>query len=223
MNLKIESNAFTKLEEMTGIKEVDIKIEDYIFENNVLKGNVKIKGDYYNKVTEQNIIPFENTIPFEVVFTKENIEIEDIEIDNFEYYEVVGRGIEASFNINITYDIKETRIADEEIEENEKIKEDVTQAIDELLSEKLEVVEDNFLEVAEIVEPILEEKPTKEVIKKRDASSTLKIIYHKEDVNVKELCKKHNLSYEEVLKENQKYNFNNSHRIIIKETNGCNK
>ncbi len=222
MNLKIESNAFTQLQEMTGIAEANIGIYDYIFENNTLKGNVKINGEYYNKNNEQNKISFENIIPFEVVFTKENVEIEKIEINSFEYYEVAGRGIEASFNINIDYDIKETRIVNKEMEENEKFKEEVTLAIDELLSEKLEVVEDNFLETAEIIAPISEEKQIEEVIKKRDVSSTLKIIYHKENENIKELCKKHNLSYEEVLIENQKYNFNNSHRIIVKKTNGCN-
>ena len=47
MNITVNSNAFVKLDKMVGLSEVDIKISDYLLQNNTLKGNVKIFGEIW--------------------------------------------------------------------------------------------------------------------------------------------------------------------------------
>lgn len=221
MNLKIESNAFTKLDEMVGTNNVEILLGEYTFENLSLKGNVIIKGDYYDKNIE-GTKEFKNEIPYEIVFTKEEPIINKIEISNFEFYEVVGRGIESSFNIIVDYNFNDVINNREVIEKSEDteiedIKDSITEQVDQLLAETMEVIDDNFLEE----NIVLEERKTEKIAKK-DPSTVIKVIYYKEGDMVKELCKKHNLSYEKVLLDNSKYESLDSHRIIVRETNGYN-
>lgn len=233
MNIQINSNAFTKLEQMVGISTVNIEILEYSLTEKVLTGQVKISGEYYsnNKEFEENngLNTFENKIPFEIVFTNGTPLIKNVNINNFEYYEIAGRGIEATFDIDVYYDLMDesirsegdteslmdeknnSSISDEIINstdydivtEEEVIKEKITDQIDNILTSKLEVKSDNFLEVT----------PKKREEKK----SIIKVIYYNENEQVKELCQNHNFLYEDVLKENQKYNFLDNHRIIISE------
>ncbi len=156
MNLKIESNAFIKLDEMVGTNNVEIFLGEYVFEDLVLKGNVIIKGNYYDNNAEETI-EFKNEIPYEIVFTKEEPIINKIEITDFEFYEVVGRGIESSFNIVVDYDFIDISNNREVIEKNEdneieNIKDSITEQVDQLLTETMEVIDDNFLEENIILE-----------------------------------------------------------------------
>lgn len=240
MNIQINSNAFTKLEQMVGISTVNIEILEYSLADKTLTGQVKIIGEYYsgNKDFEENngLCNFENIIPFEIVFTNGKPLINSVNINDFEYYEIAGRGIEATFNIDVSYDLTDENARSEELiesvteekikieeekeltilndivndetnfnilTEEEEIKENITNQIDSILAIKLEVKNDNFLE----------ETPKKRSEKK----SWIKVIYYNENEQVKELCKNHDFSYEDVLKENQKYNFSDNHRIIISE------
>ncbi len=233
MNIQINSNAFTKLEQMVGISTVNIEILEYNLTDKVLTGQVKISGEYYSnsKDFEENngLNNFENQIPFEIVFTNGIPLIRNVNINNFEYYEIAGRGIEATFDIDVYYDLmdektrteefaeqlleekKDLTISDEivnsidcnSVTEEEVIKESITDQIDDILTSKLKVKNDNFLE----------EAPKKRVEKK----SVIKVIYYNKNEQVKELCQNHNFLYEDVLKENQKYNFLDNHRIIISE------
>ena len=209
MNLKVESNAYVKLENMEKVSNVDVLIGEYTFNDYILKGEIVLKGNYYTSnifLDENNeSVSFENTIPFEVVFTKEEPILKDIQITNFEYYEIVGRGIETNFIINIEYDKKD------------ELREEIASKIDEILEEKIGNVEDNFFETQK--ESITEKERNNNKIKS-ESFSKMKIIYYNDSENIKDLCQKYNLSYTEVLEENQKYDFNNSRRIIISEKNG---
>ena len=228
MNLKVDSNAFTKLNGMTGISYVNIENLNNELKEKSLKGNIKISGKYLGDKIEDdnNLNSFENIIPYEIFFTQDNIKINSIEIKNFEYYEVAGRGIEASFIIDIEYDLVDTR----ENQEIEKLKEEITIKIDEILNEKLEIVEDNFLEeeiidrrnTIENVTSISNKNDNNEKLLKNTINNPkyqIKVIYYKNEDIVKDLCKKHNLKYDYVLKENQKYAYNENKRIIISEQN----
>lgn len=226
MNLKVDSNAFTTLTGMVGISSVNIENYNNELKDKCLMGNIRIFGNYYgNKIEDdQNLQSFENIIPYEIVFTQDNIQVNNLEIENFEYYEVAGRGIESSFIISVDYDFYDVR----EKENLDALKEEITSEIDEVLQEKLEVVEDNFLEVTldqdrndqqEIITNDIEILP-KSKINKEETKYQIKVIYYKDDEVVKDLCQKHNLEYDYVLKENQKYAFNENHRIIISEQNG---
>lgn len=233
MNIQINSNAFTKLEQMVGISTVNIEVLEYNLTDKVLTGQVKISGEYYsnNKDFEENngLNNFENQIPFEIIFTNGTPSIRNVNINNFEYYEIAGRGIEATFDIDVYYDLIDEKTRTEEFTEQlleekndltisdeivnsidcdivpkeEVIKESITDQIDDILTSKLKVKNDNFLE----------ETPKKRVEKK----SVIKVIYYNKNEQVKELCQNHNFLYENVLKENQKYDFLDNHRIIISE------
>ena len=210
MNLKIESNAYTKLDKMIGISNVNVLLGEQKFENLILYGDVIIKGEYYKNDNEV-LTPFENKIPFEIVFTKENTTITNISICDFEYYEVAGRGIEASFNIFVDYELNDERSTINLIEEKEleEYKNEVTNKIDELLEEKIGLIDDNFLEVKKDELIITENERKEEKVKmnpKKDPSSVIKVIYYKNGEIVKDLCQKHNLSYDQVLKEMKNMN-----------------
>lgn len=210
MNVTINSNAFTKMDRMIGLSVVEIKILDYYLQNRILSGNVKIYGEYYTEDSEfetnNGLKEFENIIPFEVVFSKEDPIIDEIYIKNFEYYEVAGRGIESVFDLCVEYTvvIEDTNYIEIEAEE---IKEQVTRQIDTILEEKLEVRNDNFLD---------EER----VIKEPDKMGIIKIVYYDQNKEVKDICKKYNVSYYDILEDNKKYNFNDNHRIVINGYNG---
>lgn len=210
MNVTINSNAFTKMDKMVGISVVEIKILDYYLQNRILKGNVKIYGEYYTEdvefETSNGLKEFENIVPFEIVYYKEDPIIDNISIKNFEYYEVAGRGVESVFDLCVEYTVETEQVSQNEIEA-EEIKEQVSRQIDTILEEKLEVRNDNFLEEAR-------EK------KQQDKMSVIKIVYYDQSKEVKEICKKYDVSYYDILEDNKKYNFNDNHRIIINEYNG---
>ncbi len=210
MNVTINSNAFTKMDKMVGLSVVEIKILDYYLQDRVLKGNVKVYGEYYTEEAEyetnNGLKEFENVVPFEIVFSKEDPIIDNISIKNFEYYEVAGRGVESVFDLCVDYNVVLEEDNRKEIE-NEEIKEQVTRQIDIILEEKLEVKEDNFLE---------EERNEK----KQDKVSVIKVVYYDRNKEIKDICKKYNVSYYDILEDNKKYNFNDNYRIVINEYNG---
>ena len=210
MNVTINSNAFTKMDKMVGISVVEIKILDYYLQNRILKGNVKIYGEYYTEdvefETSNGLKEFENIVPFEIVYYKEDPIIDNISIKNFEYYEVAGRGVESVFDLCVEYTVETEHVSQNEIEA-EEIKEQVSRQIDTILEEKLEVRNDNFLEEARGE-------------KQHDKMSIIKIVYYDQSKEVKEICKKYDVSYYDILEDNKKYNFNDNHRIIINEYNG---
>ena len=224
MNVTINSNAFTKMDKMVGISVVEIKILDYYLQNRILKGNVKIYGEYYTEdvefETSNGLKEFENIVPFEIVYYKEDPIIDNISIKNFEYYEVAGRGVESVFDLCVEYTVETEQVSQNEIEaeeikeqvsqneiEAEEIKEQVSRQIDTILEEKLEVRNDNFLEEARGE-------------KQHDKMSIIKIVYYDQSKEVKEICKKYDVSYYDILEDNKKYNFNDNHRIVINGYNG---
>ena len=185
MNVTINSNAFTKMDKMVGISVVEIKILDYYLQNRILKGNVKIYGEYYTEdvefETSNGLKEFENIVPFEIVYYKEDPIIDNISIKNFEYYEVAGRGVESVFDLCVEYTVETEHVSQNEIEA-EEIKEQVSRQIDTILEEKLEVRNDNFLEEARGE-------------KQHDKMSIIKIVYYDQSKEVKEICKKYDVSY----------------------------
>ncbi len=206
MNIQIDGNAFTKIDKMTGISNVEIELLDYKFENNVLKGDVRIYGEYYSSddsYEESNgLNNFENIIPYEMCFTKNKVNIDKIDLNNFEYYEVAGRGIEASFIIDVSYD----DVNYDNFLEEEKMK--ITEQVDKMLESKLSFKEENVLEEVK--------RNT------NDVKSTLKVVYYQENDDVANLCKKYKCDYHKILNDNQKYTSLGNHRIIISELNGHN-
>ncbi|MBQ8292719.1 MAG: hypothetical protein IJ501_01175 [Bacilli bacterium] len=218
MNIQVNSNAFTKLDKMVGISLVDVELLNYDLVDSILKGEIKIYGEYYStdeKYQDNNgLNNFENIIPFEVVFTKNNVELKSIEVKDFEYYEVAGRGVEATFNIEIEYD---EMVDDLIIDDKESLKEEITNQMDQMLSEKLEIKTDNFLE-EKIVLPV--ERTTKKQVD--EPKKVYKVIYYHENEDVKLLCNKYHCDYNQILQENQKYSSLGNHRLIISGINECN-
>ena len=63
--------------------------------------------------------------------------------------------------------------------------------------------EDNFLEEINNTQIVEENKRTFSNSKKQDNKGTIKVIYYNKNQEVKDVCKKHNLSYYNVIEENK--------------------
>ncbi len=93
----------------------------------------------------------------------------------------------------------------EEPVEVESAKEEITKLIDKKLTSTLLSKEDNLPQEESIFEGIEERK------------STLRICYFKTDAELEKVCKDNNVSINQVFKENQNLNINETRRVIINE------
>ena len=112
-------------------------INDYDEENNVVKGNVLLTVDYNY---ENELCKKEELIPFEINLLNGKT-IEEIVIINFRYYEIVGDGLQCSFQIYLTVKDCENNnenliINEENLEENNNLEEkEIENKYDSLLDE----------------------------------------------------------------------------------------
>lgn len=107
--------------------EKRIGLKDYLFIDNIstsingfnqkdedVLGDILVQVSYQDKDTNQK--EYEELIPFEVTLLNDK-EIDEININNFNYYDVVGIGIQCSFQLNIL-------LKDKEIIEDNKLEKD---------------------------------------------------------------------------------------------------
>lgn len=210
MELKMNYNSFIKLKDFLKLINISAEINDYNIENEVIEGTLSIKGKYLKRdnLTDEY---FDQNIPFNIAMNDANFEIEDIYCINLEYICIESRGVDVSFDIFVDYenlDIKndeDLKNQNDEILDIESLKSIETQRIDSLLENTLVYKEDNL--------------PTEEIIIRglKDESSKLKVCYYKDDKELENICKNNSLSFDELCKNNQKFNFNNLKRVIINE------
>lgn len=89
------------------LNNINAVVNDYIYNDNLINGNIKIIIDY-NHENELNTL--EELIPFEVSLLNENLkdcDVEGVEVINFNYYEIVNQGLQCSFQIKISLKEKE--------------------------------------------------------------------------------------------------------------------
>lgn len=210
MELKMNYNSFIKLKDFLKLINISAEINDYNIENEVIEGTLSIKGKYLKRdnLTDEY---FDQNIPFNIAMNDANFEIEDIYCINLEYICIESRGVDVSFDIFVDYESLDIRNDEDlknqndEILDIESLKSIETQRIDSLLENTLVYKEDNL--------------PTEEIIIRglKDESSKLKVCYYKDDKELENICKNNSLSFDELCKNNQKFNFNNLKRVIINE------
>ncbi|MDD4243722.1 MAG: hypothetical protein PHG08_05360 [Bacilli bacterium] len=149
MELKINCNAFVKLHNLLGVTSIESTVSDYQYHGDTLEGKLLIKGTYLDS---EGLIDkqweFKEEVPFMVIFKDDQNEIEDVGCDNFNYYEVAGRGIETSFDVIVNYHEK-TRETNDIIE--------VPSETDDLKADYEELTVNENTENLETEERLLEE------------------------------------------------------------------
>ena len=119
MEIKINSNAQINLSNIVEVEFVETKVSSYKLKEQTLSGDVLIYGKYKKKdPKKQNseyTVEFEDIVPFTVVFNRNNINIDEVEIENFKY-EMIEEGIKCSFIIEIEYNDEEKEDEFEEVE-----------------------------------------------------------------------------------------------------------
>lgn len=245
MEIRMNFNDFIKIKSILKIIDLSGEVIDYQIDKNEIKGLMGINGKYAKESLEETYT-FNEEIPFNFIF-KDNVKsVDDVDCVNLEYEVVDSRGIELSFDIRLDYELEglveersETQVepgvseeskeviaetpeevsspevvtslgerVDDEIEapqEVETAKEEITKLIDKKLATTLSSKEDNLPQEESVFGGIEERK------------STLRVCYFKTDAELEKVCKDNNVSINQVFKENQDLNINETRRVIINE------
>lgn len=245
MEIRMNFNDFIKIKSILKIIDLSGEVIDYQIDKNEIKGIMGINGKYAKESLEETYT-FNEEIPFNFIF-KDNVKsVDDVDCVNLEYEVVDSRGIELSFDIRLDYELEglveersETQVepgvseeskeviaetpeevtppevvtslgerVEDEIEapqEVETAKEEITKLIDKKLATTLSSKEDNLPQEESVFGGIEERK------------STLRVCYFKTDAELEKVCKDNNVSINQVFKENQNLNINETRRVIINE------
>jgi len=103
MNLRICCEANVELEDYHKVDSVNYNVKNYNLTNESLNGFVSVNGMYLNQNNE--VCNYCKDVPFTVMFNNKNYNIESINLDNFDYYEIVNNGIVCSFDLLIDYNM----------------------------------------------------------------------------------------------------------------------
>ncbi|MDD7315634.1 MAG: hypothetical protein PUH11_07915 [Bacilli bacterium] len=245
MEIRMNFNDFIKIKSILKIIDLSGEVIDYQIDKNEIKGIMGINGKYAKESLDETY-NFNEEIPFNFIF-KDNVKsVDDVDCVNLEYEVVDSRGIELSFDIRLDYELEglveersETQVepsvseeskeviaetpeevtppevvtslgerVEDEIEapqEVETAKEEITKLIDKKLATTLSSKEDNLPQEESVFGGIEERK------------STLRVCYFKTDAELEKVCKDNNVSINQVFKENQNLNINETRRVIINE------
>lgn len=245
MEIRMNFNDFIKIKSILKIIDLSGEVIDYQIDKNEIKGIMGINGKYAKESLDETY-NFNEEIPFNFIF-KDNVKsVDDVDCVNLEYEVIDSRGIELSFDIRLDYELEglveersETQVepgvseeskeviaetpeevtppevvtslgerVEDEIEtphEVETAKEEITKLIDKKLATTLSSKEDNLPQEESVFGGIEERK------------STLRVCYFKTDAELEKVCKDNNVSINQVFKENQNLNINETRRVIINE------
>lgn len=245
MEIRMNFNDFIKIKSILKIIDLSGEVIDYQIDKNEIKGIMGINGKYAKESLDETY-NFNEEIPFNFIF-KDNVKsVDDVDCVNLEYEVIDSRGIELSFDIRLDYELEglveerqeeqEESVVREVVEENvietpeevsspevvtslgervddeieapqevETAKEEITKLIDKKLATTLSSKEDNLPQEESVFGGIEERK------------STLRVCYFKTDAELEKVCKDNNVSINQVFKENQNLNINETRRVIINE------
>lgn len=144
MEIKINSNALVSLSKLVKLEEVKSKILSYKLKDQTLSGDAVIYGKYYKKDNKKGIseilVEFEEIVPFTVVFNRDSVAIESVEVEEFKY-ELIEEGIKCSFIIEIEYDDEFQEVPIEPSYELEEKEEDIYEVLKEMNDEISEITD----------------------------------------------------------------------------------
>lgn len=146
MKIEVLNNNFIELEDLIKVLNVKCELNSYNYENGILKGFLQFEGEYINSSSSfDEPFNFFKQVSFEIMFVENIGPIENVSIEDFEYFEVERRGIETETKLSITY-VEERKVSKEddiiienfdENNEYDSIKENVESEIDNILTDAL--------------------------------------------------------------------------------------
>ncbi len=144
MEIKINSNALVSLSKLVKLEEVKSKVLSYKLKEQTLTGDAVIYGKYYKKDNKKGnneiLVEFEEIVPFTIVFNRESVVIESVEVEDFKY-ELIEEGIKCSFIIEIEYDNEFQEIPIEPSYELKEKEEDIYEVLKEMNDEISEITD----------------------------------------------------------------------------------
>lgn len=197
-----------KIKDIAYLNELGAEIVEYCPKENSLLGKLYLTGAYHSSKTDEVKLIAED-INFTITLDNSDFYINDIECINFEYQVLEGVGLEFKYEIELDVDIEEEfderEVIQTEDQANlEEIKEEISNAVDQKLSSKLNLIEDNYPQ-EQIILRSIDNKVNK-----------IKIVYYDDEKDLNNIAKVNNISIETLLKENKSNNFNQHKRVIIR-------
>lgn len=196
-----------KIKDIAYLNELGAEIVEYCPKENSLLGKLYLTGAYHSSKTDEVKLIAED-INFTITLDNSDFYINDIECINFEYQVLEGVGLEFKYEIELDVDAEEfdeREVIQTEDQANlEEIKEEISNAVDQKLSSKLNLIEDNYPQ-EQIILRSIDNKVNK-----------IKIVYYDDEKDLNNIAKVNNISIETLLKENKSNNFNQHKRVIIR-------
>lgn len=132
MQIEVKNNNFIKLDNLIKVHELKSKINEYNFDNNRLSGLFEVEGTFLKKDIG-DLQTFNYSVPFDIIFTEDIKNIESVELIDFEFFEIEGRGIEFEGTLIIRYN-------------NSNPYQIIKEEVDDKLQEHLDVFENDIVE-----------------------------------------------------------------------------
>ena len=235
MEIKINSNAEVSLSKLVSLENIESKILSYKLKDQTLTGDVAIYGKYLKKDNKKPanevIVEFEEIVPFTIVFNRENIKIDDVEIEDFKY-ELLEEGLKCSFVIEIEYNdefqevpIEPSYELEDEEDKYEVLKElndeisEITNKLDEKLDEffedREELIEEDEVIEKEVNHKFINKKEGYSKKFKHEGKTVISIYYTNAPGDIEKISKKENVGIDVLYKSNENSGFDN--RIIVKK------
>lgn len=196
-----------KIKDLAYLNDLGCEVIEYYPNKQYLNGRVYVTGAYHSsKNNEVKLISEDLEFMFDL--GNEDFYIEDIECISFDYSVLETEGINLTYEIKLEVSIEEDIDLREEetlnFEETlETIKEEIENVVDEKLSDKLDVIDDNIPQNEEIFRSLENE------------NKIIKIIYFNEEKELSKIAEENNISIDYLFKCNKNSNFNENKRVII--------
>ncbi|MBP3504567.1 MAG: hypothetical protein J6K18_05520 [Bacilli bacterium] len=196
-----------KIKDLAYLNDLGCEVIEYYPNKQYLNGRVYVTGAYHSsKNNEVKLISEDLEFMFDL--EKEDFYIDDIECISFDYNVLETEGIEFSYEIKLDVNIIEEFDLREDDSLNfeetlETIKEEIGNIVEEKLSDKLDVVDDNLPQNEEMFRSL------------NDDNKTIKIIYFNDEKELSKIAEQNNVSIDYLFKCNKNYNFNENKRVII--------
>lgn len=207
MEFKIECENYVMLYALNNVLDCDSTIDNYELENDTLKGNVLIAGNYLKK-DEEFPVEFKDSFPFTIVFSTKDIIINEVKVDNFSYV-FSGEGINCTFNVVVNYDETNNIEKKQPLEENNIIvtNKDEYDEVTKEFEEKLDLA----LNRSETVEEV---SNVPFYLKLNQRQAKIKVFYYNDDKELDKISKNSGESLHELLENSE--TLGDYRRIIIK-------
>lgn len=244
MEIRLKCNDSLELNNFNNLKTILLDVLSYNLIGNTLKGDVMIDGEYFIK-NEDNPRGFEDIVPFTMVFRDNNLEIENVSIDNFNYDITEENIIKLYFEIVVIYSIvkkdNENNLEEEVIEvpvEIDQVEEaskkiideenyvylndnNITNNINNIITDTNDLENQITKKYDELLDEIMSVRETKTkdnnlvVNKQKTTYKSITVFYLDKESEIENISKERRISIQEIYKNND--DFINTKRIIINE------